>query len=36
MKKLIKYAVIAIVFVVSAISIFHLIQSNKLDEHTVD
>lgn len=36
MKKLIKYVVLTIVFAVSALSIFHLIQSNKIDENTVD
>lgn len=36
MKKFITYAVIAVVFIISALSIFHLVQSNKLDENTAD
>jgi|GEM_PF-2524293 uncharacterized protein involved in outer membrane biogenesis len=36
MRKVLKYATIIIVLVISALSIFHLIQNNKIDENTLD
>lgn len=36
MSKVIKYLVLAAVFVISAFSIYHIVNSRKLDEDTLD
>jgi hypothetical protein len=36
MAKVIKYFVLIVIFIISAFSIYHVINSRKIDEHSAD